>query len=200
LSEESIGIPLAIGTSGSLGYKLTKIRPLARRSVDLHAKGAGFVQQPCILPLIQGEFARVRTFCPISLPDTDSAAWREGGSLFHRRKGYQVITRAEAIATIESVIQDAERRVTKPLSPELVAAFRAESLAAYDANPSRFPTAGILAKYVKFRTSAKPPYASEALANPPSEVRRGCSRPTRKPILDEMSPGGENALRSMEGE
>ena len=49
-----------------------------------------------------------------------------------------MITRDEAIETIESAIRDAKSRVTKPLSDELAAELRAESLAAYDESPNRF--------------------------------------------------------------
>jgi hypothetical protein len=112
-----------------------------------------------------------------------------------------MITREEAVSTIESVLHEAERRVTKPLRPEAVAAFRAESLAAYDANPARFPTKGILAKYVKVRTSAKPSVETQAQADPPANSKRRCMpKRVKKPILEEASPGGENALRRWEGE
>jgi hypothetical protein len=112
-----------------------------------------------------------------------------------------MITRHEAISTIDSVLQEAARRVTKPLRPEAVAAFRAESLAAYDSNPERFPTAGILAKYVRFRTSARLPAETQAQADPPAgKKRRRMPACANKPILEEMSPSGENALRRWEGE
>src|SRR5258708_7966910 len=111
-----------------------------------------------------------------------------------------MITRDEAISTIESVLKEATRRVTKPLRPEAAAAFRAESLAAFDENPKRFPTAGLLAKYVKFRTSAKPPVESQGQADPSADTKRQRTFRAKKPILDEMSPGEENALRRWEGD
>jgi hypothetical protein len=109
-----------------------------------------------------------------------------------------MITRNEAIATIESAIRDAERRVTKPLRPELAAELRTQSIAAYDESPNRFPTTAILRSYVKSRAAAKLPVAIHAQAGPDSEMRRG--RRAKKHILEEMSPGGANALRSLEGD
>lgn len=112
-----------------------------------------------------------------------------------------MITRDEAIDTIDSVLHDAATRSTKLLRPEAVATFRVEFLGAYDENPSRFPTTSILTKYVKYRTSAKPPAEAEATADAPENTKRR-RMPTRakKPILDDMSPGGEIALRRGEGE
>src|SRR6266404_880240 len=111
-----------------------------------------------------------------------------------------MITRNEAIDAIESVLRDAAGRVTKPLKPEQVVAFRAEFLAADDENPHRFPTTSILSKYVRFRTSAKPAVQTEATSDPPKDTKRKAVRQTKKPILDDMSPSGENALRGLEGE
>jgi hypothetical protein len=66
-----------------------------------------------------------------------------------------VITREKAFAAIESEIQQALGRTRKPLRPELAAVIRDNAIAAYDANPSRFPTAWILRRYVQYRTASK---------------------------------------------
>jgi hypothetical protein len=112
-----------------------------------------------------------------------------------------MITRDEAISTIESVLRDAATRATKPLRPDAAAVVRAEALAAYDASPARFPTAWLLAKYVKLKTAIRPSTAGQAEADPPATTkRRRMPGRAKKPILDEMSPGGESALRRWEGE
>jgi hypothetical protein len=112
-----------------------------------------------------------------------------------------MITRDEATATIDSILHEAATRVTKPLRPEAVAAVRAEALAAYEASPARFPTTWILAKYVKFRTSARPSTEAQGQADPPTPTkRRRMPAHAKKPILEESSPGGENALRRWEGD
>lgn len=111
-----------------------------------------------------------------------------------------MLTHGEAIDTIESVLRDASNRATKPLRPDAVTAFRAEAIAAYVECPARFPTAAILAKFVKIRTAARPSTEAQGQADPPADAKRKRVGHSRKPILNEMSPGGENALRRLEGE
>ena len=111
-----------------------------------------------------------------------------------------MLTREDAIETIESVLQEAATRVTKPLRLEAAAAARAEALTAYDNSPARFPNAAILAKFVQIRTSATPSVAAQGQAGPPADANRRHVPLRKKPILDEMSPGGENSLRRLEGD
>src|SRR5260370_15775891 len=97
-----------------------------------------------------------------------------------------MISRDEAIQTIEAVLNEAAKRVTKPLRFDAVAVFRAESIAAYDVNPERFPTTAILAKYVKFITAAKPSSETQALADPLATLKRNrMPKRPKKPRLEE---------------
>jgi cellulose biosynthesis protein BcsQ len=99
--------------------------------------------------------------------------------------------------TLKSVIRDAKSRVTKPLSTERAATLHAESLAAYDASPNRFPTAAVVRSYVKFRAAAKPSAGIQVQGDAPLKMRRGARA---KKHLEEASPSGENAVRSLEGD
>src|SRR4051794_2623806 len=104
-----------------------------------------------------------------------------------------MITRDQAIKAIQSVLDDASRRVTKPLRADAAKIVCEEALAAFDASPARFPTLSVLAKFVKSRTTARPSTEAKGQADPPADAKRRRVPTSKKLILEDMSPGSENA-------